>query len=63
MRKTAVLVLVSCMVGSGAYAADASPRFKATFHLTYLSHQPGVSTGLTTLMTWSDPRAPAGCPR
>jgi len=63
MRKTAVLVLVPCMVGSGAYAADASPRFKATFHLTYLSHQPGVSTGLTTLMTWSDPGAPAGVPK
>jgi hypothetical protein len=63
LRKTAVLLLAACVLGVAAYAAHASPRFKASLKLTYLTTRPGVSTGFTTLMTWTDPGAPAGVPK
>jgi hypothetical protein len=63
MRKPVVVLLSCCMAGAAPYAASASPRFKATFDLGYVSRAPGVSTGLTTVMTWSDPGAPGGVPK
>jgi hypothetical protein len=52
------------MVGVGiSSTALASAQFKATFALSYLSRQPGASTGLTTHMTWSDPGAPGRAPK
>src|ERR1700736_1223279 len=57
-------VVLMAMVGAGTCsAALASARFKSTFALSYLSAHPGASTGLTTLMTWSDPGAPGGAPK
>jgi hypothetical protein len=63
LRKTAVLLLAACVLGVAAYAASASPRFMASLELTYLTTKPGVSSGFTTLMTWTDPGAPAGVPK
>jgi hypothetical protein len=61
LRKRAVLM---AMVGVGmSSAALASAQFKSTFALSYLSAHRGASTGLTTLMTWSDPGAPGGAPK
>ena len=61
MVKRVVLVAI---VGVGmSSAALATVQFKATFVLSYLSPHPGASTGLTTLMTWSDPGAPGGAPK
>jgi hypothetical protein len=52
------------MVGVATWpVALASAQFKSTFALTYLSPRPGVSTGLTTLMTWRDPGAHGGAPK
>jgi hypothetical protein len=52
------------MAGAGmCSAALASAQFKSTFAVSYLSAHPGASTGLTTLMTWSDPGAPGGAPK
>jgi hypothetical protein len=61
LRKRVVLIAI---VGVGMFsAALASAQFKSTFALSYLSAHPGASTGLTTLMTWSDPAAPGGAPK
>jgi hypothetical protein len=63
VRKTTVALLAACIAGIAAHPAGASPRFRASFRLTYLSRHTGVSTGLTTVMTWSDPGAPLGVPK
>jgi hypothetical protein len=63
LRKTAVLLIAACVLGVAAYTAQASPRFKASLELTYLTTKPGVSSGFTTLMTWTDPGAPSGVPK
>jgi hypothetical protein len=58
------LVVLTAIVGVGmSSAALASAQFKSTFALSYLSAHPAASTGLTTLMTWSDPGAPGGAPK
>jgi hypothetical protein len=59
-KRVALLVIV--VVGTCS-AALASPQFKSTFALSYLSADTGVSTGLTTRMTWSDPGEPGGAPK
>lgn len=41
----------------------ASPQFSATFTQTYLSKAPRSSSGLRTLITWSDPGEPNGKPK
>lgn len=55
------------MVGAStlALAAEpvASPQFTATFTQTYLSKTPRSSSGLRTLITWSDPGEPNGKPK
>jgi hypothetical protein len=63
LRKTAVLLLAASVLGVAAYSAHASSRFRASLQLTYLTRQPGVSTGFTTQMTWVDPGAPNGVPK
>ena len=61
VRKRIVLIaLLGVAVPSVALATS---KFKATFALSYLSLHTGVSSGLTTFMTWSDPAAPGGVPK
>jgi hypothetical protein len=59
----AVALLAATIVLTTAGLALAGPRFSATFHLTYLSREPGAPTGQVPLMTWSDPGAPAEVPK
>jgi hypothetical protein len=61
LRKRVVLLAI-VVVGTST-AALASPQFKSTFALSYLSAHVGAPTGLTTVMTWSDPGAPGGVPK
>jgi hypothetical protein len=62
--RAAVFVLV--VVASTLVAAAepfASPQFTVTFTQTYLSKTPRSSSGLRTLITWSDPGEPNGKPK
>jgi hypothetical protein len=63
-RRLVKVVLLAALVGVGICSvALATAQFKSTFALSYLSVRPGASTGLTTLMTWSDPGAAGGAPK
>jgi hypothetical protein len=46
-----------------ANPARASSQFRSSFQMRYLSGTPRASTGLSTVMTWSDPGAPFGAPK
>jgi hypothetical protein len=59
----AVALLAASIVLTTAGLALASPRFSATFELTYLSREPGAPSGQAPLMTWSDPGAAAEVPK
>jgi hypothetical protein len=41
----------------------ASPQFAAAARVTYLTQKPGTSSGLRTVITWSDPGEPNGKPK
>jgi hypothetical protein len=46
-----------------AATAIASTQFASTFQMAYSAQKPNSSSGLDTLMTWSDPGEPAGKPK
>lgn len=50
-------------VALAAAAALASPQFGSTFELAYKPAKPGMSGGIHTFMTWSDPGEPNGKPK
>lgn len=57
------VLLLACAVPAAAGAAFASTQFTSTFQMTYLPTKPGVSGGIDTFMTWSDPGEPGGKPK
>lgn len=63
LRRTAFALLAASVALAVAGVALASSRFSATFHMAYLSREPGGPTGQAPLMTWSDPGAPAEVPK
>jgi hypothetical protein len=63
LRTVAALFVATIVPALGATAAQASPQFESQFQMGYLSAEPGASTGLSTVMTWSDPGAPGGAPK
>src|ERR1700712_3689217 len=63
MRRTAFILLACGIVLALASAALASPKFSASFRMTYLTERPGAPTGQAPLMTWSDPGAPKDVPK
>jgi hypothetical protein len=63
VQRTAIALLAASIAAIAAGMALASSRFSATFHMTYLSREPGAPTGQVPLMTWTDPGAPAEVPK
>jgi hypothetical protein len=62
-RGAVLLVLASAVALVPTGSGLASSQFAATFQLNYLRHHPGASTGLNTIITWSDPGEPGGAPK
>ncbi len=63
VRRLAVALLAGLTALTAAGVVLASPRFSATFQMTYLYREPGAPTGQVPLMTWSDPGAPNKVPK
>ena len=63
LLRIAVVSVVAAIAVAAAGVALASPRFSATFALTYLSRAPGAPSGQVPLMTWTDPGARAEVPK
>jgi len=63
LLRIAVVSVVAAIAVAAAGVALASPRFSATFALTYLSRAPGAPSGQVPLMTWTDSGAPAEVPK
>jgi hypothetical protein len=61
-RRCVVPILVAAAL-MAATTAIASPQFETSFGVRYSTHDPGASTGLRTLITWTDPGAPNGVPK
>ena len=60
-RRFATALVLTGLACAGV--ALASPQFASTFELTYQPAKPGVSGGIHTFMTWSDPAEPNGKPK
>jgi hypothetical protein len=63
VRRTVLALLLASIVPAAAATAVASPRFSATFRLSYLTRAPGSPAGQALLMTWSDRGAPNEVPK
>jgi len=58
-----LIVLASAIALAAPASGLASSQFASTFQLNYLTRHLGASTGLHTIMTWSDPGEPGGAPK